>query len=147
MRRALFLAFLALAALPAAARAQAPQWAPPTRQMPEMPRTSDLRGDWLSSRADWFNGVDGVSGVATAGLRASGEARPGSDRYQIVRFTQGPLPVVIWSDRNGDDRTDMMEIFKSGGVIIQLIDADYDGNANVMRVYDASGALLRQDRL
>lgn len=147
MRRTLFLTLLALAVLPVAAHAQGAQWSPPSRQMPEMPRASDLRGEWFSSRASWFRGVDDLTGITSSGLRASGEPRPGSDRFQIVRFTQGPLPVVIWSDRNGDDRADMVEIFKSGGVIIQLIDADYDGNANVMRVYDSSGALLRQDRL
>ncbi|HEX6070682.1 MAG TPA: hypothetical protein VFZ18_12680, partial [Longimicrobiaceae bacterium] len=66
---------------------------------------------------------------------------------QVVRFTSGPLPVVIWSDRNGDDRADIIEIFRSGGVIIQLIDADYDGRANVLRTYDSDGELVRQERL
>jgi hypothetical protein len=52
---------------------------------------------------------------------------------------------MVWSDRNGDSRADIVEIYKSGGVIIQLIDADFDGSANVMRIYDAGGKLLRQE--
>jgi hypothetical protein len=141
---AALLLFLGLAA-PAAARAQGPQWKPPTREMPMMPRKSDLRGDWLSSRKAWFQGVETISGAAPTSLRATGEARPGSDYLQMVRFTSGPLPVVVWSDRNGDNRADIVEIYKSGGVIIQVIDADFDGSANVMRVYDAGGKLLRQE--
>ena len=38
--------------------------------------------------------------------------------------TSGPLPVVIWSDRNGDDRADIIEIFRSTtkeSVMIMLI--------------------------
>jgi hypothetical protein len=115
--------------------------------MPMMPRQADLRGDWLTPRKAWFQGVDGVSGAATTSLRATGEARPGSDYLQMVRFTSGPLPVVVWSDRNGDGRADIVEIYKSGGVIIQVVDADFDGSANVMRVYDSGGKLLRQEGL
>jgi hypothetical protein len=141
---AVLLLLFALAA-PAAARAQGPQWKPPTREMPMMLSQSDLHGDWLSSRKAWFQGVEGISGAAPASLRATGEAKSGSKYLQMVRFTSGPLPVVVWSDRNGDGRADIVEIYKSGGVIIQVIDADFDGSANVVRVYDAGGKLLRQD--
>ena len=145
MSRLLLLVSLLLLA-PMAASAQA-DWRPPSARMPAMPTAAEIRGDWLGSRADWFRGLDGVAGVSASGLRASGEPRAGSDQVQIARFTSGPLPVVIWSDRNGDGRADIIEIFRSGGVIIQLIDADYDGSANVIRTYDADGELLRQDRM
>ena len=127
------------------ARAQGPNWRPPSREMPMMPRQVELRGDWLGPRRDWFAGVEAVSGAATSSLRASGEPRRGSEYLQMARFTSGPLPVMVWSDRNGDSRADIVEIYKSGGVIIQLIDADFDGSANVMRIYDAGGKLLRQE--
>jgi hypothetical protein len=146
MRRLLLSAFLLFLA-PAAASAQGPDWRPPSAAMPMMPRAAEIQGDWLGPRADWFRGLDGVAGVGASGLRATGEPRGGSDHVQIARFTSGPLPVVIWSDRNGDDRADIIEIFRSGGVIIQVIDADYNGSANVIRTYDASGELLRQERL
>ena len=145
MSRLLLLVSLLLLA-PVAASAQA-DWRPPSARMPAMPTAAEIRDDWLGSRADWFRGLDGVAGVSASGLRASGEPRAGSDQVQIARFTSGPLPVVIWSDRNGDGRADIIEIFRSGGVIIQLIDADYDGSANVIRTYDADGELLRQDRM
>jgi hypothetical protein len=149
MRHSILFALLALPLLvlsPALASAQV-EWRPPTTSMPMMPSAADLQGNWMSSNAQWFNGVEAVSGVATSQLRAGGDRRRGSDRLQIVRFGAGPLPAVVWSDRNGDDRADMIEIYRSGGVIVQLIDADYDGRANVMRVYDARGTLLREERL
>ena len=144
MRRLIFVFLLVLCA-PAVGSAQG--WRPPSNEMPLMPRAAEIRGDWMGPRAAWFQGLDGVAGVSASGLRASGDARSGSEHVQVVRFTSGPLPVVIWSDRNGDDRADIIEIFRSGGVIIQLIDADYDGRANVLRTYDADGELVRQERL
>lgn len=141
----LVLPLFALAATDA--HAQGAEWSPPSSQMPMMPRAADLQNDWISANGSWFDGVEGVSGVAASRLRPSGDRRRGSDHLQVARFTQGPLPVVVWSDRNGDDRADMIEIFRSGGVIIQLIDADYDGRANVLRVYDESGSLLREERI
>lgn len=146
MRRSL-LFVLGLLLLPIAANAQTSSWRPPSNQMPMMPRATELRGDWLSPRAEWFRGMDAVSGVSASSLRASGEPSSGSGYVQVARFTSGPLPVVVWSDRNGDNRADIIEIFRSGGVIIQLIDADYDGSANVIRTYDANGELINQERL
>jgi hypothetical protein len=146
MFRPLLLASLLLL-LPAAAHAQGPSWRPPSSEMPAMPTAAEIRGDWLGSRADWFRGLDGVAGVSASSLRASGEPRGGSDQVQVARFTSGPLPVVIWSDRNGDGKADIIEIFRSGGVIVQVIDADYDGGANVIRTYDASGELISQERM
>lgn len=142
----LILVCLLMVCAPAVASAQA-AWRPPSTEMPLMPRAAEIRGDWLGSRSQWFNGLDGVAGVAASSLRATGEPRSGSEHVQIARFSSGPLPVVIWSDRNTDNRADIIEIFRSGGVIIQLIDADYDGQANVIRIYDANGDLVSQERL
>jgi hypothetical protein len=64
----------------------------------------------------------------------------------MVRFMGGARPVASWTDRNGDGRADMVEVYRGGAVAFQLIDADYDGAANVLRVYDASGALARENR-
>ncbi|HEX6923970.1 MAG TPA: hypothetical protein VF167_00965 [Longimicrobiaceae bacterium] len=146
MRRSLLLA-VPLLFVAVAGEAQAQDWRPPSSQMPMMPRSSEIRGDdWLGSRSEWFRGLDRVAGVAASGLRASGEPRGGSEFVQVARFTSGPLPVVVWSDRNGDNRADIIEIFRGGSVVVQLIDADYDGNANVIRTYDASGELINQER-
>jgi len=144
----LLLAGLALAGLAAApAQAQDVQWSPPSRTMPAMPTMAELGGSWRSSLDAWFRGLDRIPGVSTTGLRASGEPRRGSDQAQLARFTSGPLPVSVWTDRNGDGRADLIEIYRGGGVIIQLIDADYDGRANVMRVLDGSGTLVREERM
>lgn len=142
----ILLALLLLPALPAAA--QEIHWRPPTTRMPLMPTAAELAGDWLGPRADWFAGVEEISGVAPARMRPAGEPRPGSDRVQIARFVSGRagIPAMVWMDRNGDDRADLIEILRGGGVIVQLIDADHDGVANVLRVYDASGKLLRESR-
>lgn len=132
---------------PAALRAQGPNWRPPSQVMPQMPSRAELRSDWLGPRASWFQGVESVSGATLDSLTPIGEGRPGSDVAQMVRFTSGPFPVVVWSDRNADGRADMIEIYKSGGMIIQLIDANFDTRADVMRVYDSAGKLLRQERM
>ncbi|HET7322200.1 MAG TPA: hypothetical protein VFI96_06870 [Longimicrobiaceae bacterium] len=145
-RVALFALALVLVT-PQLAHAQAADWRPPTRQMPAMPQVNDLRGNWLSPRADWFRGVEGVSGVAPSSLRASGEPRSGSSVLELVRFSDGPVPVVVWSDRNGDGRADMIEIYRSGGVAVQLLDADYDGSSDALRYYKSDGSLLRQDHM
>ncbi len=143
-----FAALVALFAGVSEAPAQAaPQWSPPSRDMPAMPSMAALQGDWLSTLGPWFRGVEQVSGVSPTRLRAMGDAKPGSDRAQLVRFSSGPVPVAVWSDRNGDGRLDLLELYRTGAVVIQLIDADYDGQANVMRILDASGTLIREERL
>lgn len=135
-----------VAALPARAHAQG-SWQPPSRQMPEMPAMSELRGSWQSSVGPWLGAMSQASGVAAGQVTASGETTPGGARAKFVRFLSGVYPVANWSDRNGDGRADMVEIFHDGARIIQLIDPDYDGSANVMRVYSASGELLREEKL
>lgn len=144
MRLSLLLAALLLLLTGAA---QAQDWRPPSSEMPMMPRVSEIRGEWLGPRAEWFRGLEEVAGVSASGLRAAGDARGGGEYVQVARFTSGPFPVVVWSDRNGDNRADMIEIFRSGSVVVQLIDADYDGRANVIRRYDGAGTLVNQERL
>lgn len=145
---AVLAALLLAAAFPGAARAQdIPQWRPPTTEMPAMPSLAELQGDWLGAFGTWFRNTERVSGVAPQALRASGSARAGTSQTQVARFMQGPRPVAVWTDRNGDGRADMIELYRDGARIIQVIDADYNGQANVMRIYDRGGALLREERL
>jgi hypothetical protein len=125
----------------------AQEWRPPSRDMPSMPPVAQISPEWMSQQSGWFAGAAPLAGVSASALRISGEPRRGSPNAQVVRASAGPLPVVVWQDRNGDNRADMIEIFKTGGVILQLIDADYDGQANVLRIYDTSGALVREDRM
>jgi hypothetical protein len=40
-----------------------------------------------------------------------------------------------------------VEVFRGGDRVYQLVDADYDGAANVLRVYSPSGELVREERL
>lgn len=117
-------------------------WSPPSTQMPGMPASAALGGEWRGALADWFRGVPGLDGV-----RAVGDGVSSARRTRLVRFVGGDRPVATWSDRNGDGLADMIEVFRDGAVAYQLIDADYDGTANVLRVYDASGALAREQRL
>jgi len=116
------------------------EWSPPTRDMPQMPASSELSGGWRGSLGAWFRGAD----EGLDGIRALGEG--GGARPRMVRFMGGARPVASWTDRNGDGRADMVEVYRGGAVAFQLIDADYDGAANVLRVYDASGALARENR-
>jgi len=140
------LALPILLAAPPELSSQTAEWRPPGTEMPLMPRTAEL-GNWIASNGDWFRNVEAATGVPLSRLRGVGERRRGSDFLQIARFGNGPMPVVVWSDRNGDDRADMIEIYRSSSVIFQLIDADYSGRANVLRVYDSAGSLLREERL
>lgn len=127
--------------------ADAQEWRPPSRSMPAMPHASEVSASWMSSNNSWFGSAARTAGVEAGSLKVSGEGRQSGGQVQVVRATSGPLPVVVWQDRNGDARADLIEIFRSGGVIIQLIDADYDGTANVLRVYDPAGKLVSEDRL
>jgi hypothetical protein len=140
------LSVLVLGARRAEAQTPAAEWSPPSREMPAMPAMTELLGGWQSSLAAWFRGIDGVSGHSLGDIRASGETNRGP-RARFVRFTVGPRPVAVWSDRNGDGRCDMLELYRSGAVVVRLVDPDYDGSANVLLLYDASGALARETRL
>ena len=122
-----------------AGSASAQEWSPPSRQMPAMLSSDALGGSWRASAAGWF-----LPGTPVAEVRAAGQ---GGGTPRFVRFTAGARPVAAWSDRNGDGRCDMLEIYRGGSVAYQLIDADYDGTANVLRVYDDSGSLQREQRL
>lgn len=138
-------AVVALAVLTAVKlRAQQQDWSPPSREMPEMPASSQLGGGWRSALGAWFRGT----GEGLEGIRAVGEEMPrGMDaRPRMVRFMGGTRPVAEWSDRNGDGRADMVQVYRGGAVAYQLVDSDYNGSANVLRVYDASGALARENR-
>lgn len=141
------LSVLVLGARRLEAQTPAADWSPPSRSMPSMPAMADLEGNWQGSLGSWFRGLDGVSGVSLASVRAAGETTRGSAQAKFVRFTAGPRQVAVWSDRNGDGRCDQLELYRSGAVVVQLLDPDYDGTANVLRLYDASGALARETRL
>src|SRR5688572_20720709 len=119
MRRVLFLALGVLGFWSVPTQLAGQDWRPPSLDMPEMPQMTDLSGNWLDPRAPWFDGISGVSGVEARELGAVGEPRPGSSQAQVVRFSSGVLPVVVWSDRNGDARADIVEIYKTGNIIIQ----------------------------
>ena len=125
--------------------AEAQEWRPSSRQMPSMPRSDDLPGNLPSS--GWFSGVESVAGVSAARLRAVAEGRGPGGVAQVVRFNNGPLPVVVWQDRNADGKADIVEIFRGGTVVLQVVDADYDGQANVLRRYDNGGRLISEERL
>lgn len=145
MIRSIPVALLLVAALAEPASSQGDEWRPPGRQMPTMPTLAELEGNWLGSRAGWFADLQAVTGVAPAELRAWGEPR-GGPVARLVRYQRGPLPIAIWSDRNGDRSADAVEIYRSGALVAQLLDSDYDGDANVLRRYDASGALISEER-
>ncbi|MBB4638292.1 hypothetical protein [Longimicrobium terrae] len=141
MRRTLGLAAAAVGlTLLAVSRLSAQDWSPPSSNMPQMPAASALAGGWRGELASWFGGLGDLSAV-----RAMGEG--GGPRPRMVRFTGGARPIAQWTDRNGDGKADMIEIYRNGGLAFQVIDADYDGAANVMRVYDARGELAREQRL
>ena len=124
---------------------EAQEWRPSSRAMPSMPRSDDLPGNLPSS--GWFSGVESIAGVSPSRLRAVAEGRGPGGVAQVVRFNNGPLPVVVWQDRNADGKADIVEIFRGGTVVLQVIDADYDGQANVLRRYDNGGRLISEERL
>jgi hypothetical protein len=116
-------------------------WTPPSRLMPLMPRREDLHRDWAAELAPWFAELD----QDLSEIRLDGEGS-GSARLRLARFSHGMRSVEVWSDRNGDGRTDMIEVYENGAAIVQLVDSDYDGSANILRRYDAAGALRREER-
>ena len=138
MRRTLRVCALAAVLFAAGLTAQQ-EWTPPSSQMPEMPSAASLDGGWRGTLGAWFGGAD----QPLPQVRAVGE---GGARPRLVRFMGGARPVATWTDRNGDGRADLIEVFRGGAVAYQLVDADYDGGANVLRVYDSTGALAREQR-
>jgi hypothetical protein len=139
---------LALAvSLSSAAKVSAQEWTPPSRTMPQMPTAAELQANWRAAVGPWFNGAEAVSGLDLAGLRPQPEGRSASGRAAFIRFMSGAYPVAVWTDRNGDGRADLVELFRRGVPAYQVIDADYTGTANVLRVFDDSGRLLREERL
>jgi hypothetical protein len=131
----------------AASPLQGPEWRPPSPKMPAMPAMAALRGDWASAVGPWLQGVVQVSGTPAAQMRAAGETTPGGERARFVRFLAGHRPLGTWSDRNGDGTADLVEHFHDGARVQQVIDVDYDGNANVLRAYTPSGELAREERM
>jgi hypothetical protein len=129
------LAALALSAAPLHGQ----DWTPPSHQMPQMPASADLNAGWKGSLGSWFGGL----GVQVQEMRAAGEG--GGARPRFVRFTSNMRPVEQWSDRNGDGRADMIEVYQNGALAYQLVDADYDGRANTLRVF-SGGSLAREER-
>ena len=109
----------------------AQEWSPPSRQMPSI----QVADGWKASMGGWF-----LPGTALEAVNARADG-------SFVRFTVGPRPVAALSDRNGDGRSDMLQLYRGGQVVYQLIDADYDGSADVLRVYGDSGQLQREERL
>jgi hypothetical protein len=130
---------LAAIALGAAPLRAGQEWTPPSRQMPQMPASGELDGGWKGALGGWFNGL----GVQVSEMRAVGEG--GGARPRFVRFTSNMRPVEQWSDRNGDGRADMIEVFRDGVRAYQLVDADYDGQANSFRAF-SGGSVSREER-
>jgi hypothetical protein len=117
--------------------ARAQDWRPPTTAMPVMPAAAEVDESWAGGQSRWFIGGGGVKARAEGGGRQA----------RFVRFTGGDMrAVAAWSDRNGDGRCDMVEVYRDGALAAQVIDPDYDGTANVLRVY-SDGKLVREERL
>lgn len=145
MRNPVLLVLASCALAPAVLHAQDPGWRPPSAQMPAMPAMAGLQDGWRSAAGPWLQGMTRVSGADAGGMRAAGEST-GGGRARFVRFLSGHVPVSTWSDRNGDGTADLVELFRDGARVVQVIDPDYDGSANVLRVYSPSGELLREER-
>lgn len=144
-------ALCALLVLPRAAHAQsspAQGWRPPSSEMPPMPSAADLQGDPRSGPlAAWLRGVDQVAGVDGASLRASGEGGGRGGNVRFVRVTSGARPVATLSDRNGDGRADMVELYRGSVVVLQVVDADFNGRGDAVRYLDERGNLVREERM
>jgi hypothetical protein len=81
------------------------EWSPPAREMPTMPLQSELDGGWRANDAVWFAGLGEDLGEVRLSLEG------GRGRAGLARFSIGAHPVETWSDRNGDGRADMIEIY------------------------------------
>jgi hypothetical protein len=110
-------------------------WSPPSRAMPDMPAVVSLPDGWRTSLGPWFARVENLENV-----QAIADVRRGQ-RPSRIRFMGSAGPAAIWSDRNGDGRADMIEIYRGGALAHQLIDRDYDGGADVKRDFDDCGSL------
>jgi hypothetical protein len=140
-------AVLVMGADRAGAQTPAVEWSPPGSAMPAMPTIAELQANWQGATGGWFSGVDRVSGIGLGEVRATGETTPGSARAKFIRFSAGPRPVAVWTDRNGDGKADMVELYRSGALVVQVVDADYNGTADVVRLYDSAGNLARENKL
>ncbi len=127
--------------------AAAQGWSLPTREMPMMPAMAELPGSWQGSAGAWAGAAARLAGVSAGAIRGAGEAASGSERAAFVRFTSDARPVATWTDRNGDGRADMLELFRGGIIAVQVVDADYDGRADAIRHFDASGKPLRTEEV
>lgn len=123
----------------AARPARAQEWRPPSTSMPPMPASGEVNDGWAGGQGSWFIASRG-------GVKARAEG--GGRQARFVRFSADDMrTLAAWSDRNGDGRCDMVEVYRDGALAAQVIDPDYDGTANVMRVYGADGKLVREERL
>src|SRR5436190_1084087 len=86
-------------------------WFPPSRQMPAMPPQSEPDEGWRVDDAAWFVGQG--EGLREIGIRVEG----GPGRQSLARFTKGLRTVATWSDRNGDSRADLIEIYDASGAL------------------------------
>lgn len=138
-------ALLAVCALGATVpvHAQRQEWRPPP-QMPSMPTAAEMSSGWRGD-GPWLEGAAQLSGVPANAIRVTGETPSGRSRANYVRFLSGHRPVAVWSDRNGDERADMVEIFRNGARVMQVIDADFDGRCNLYRGYSPSGELVEDN--
>lgn len=127
--------------------ADAQGWTLPTRAMPMMPTMANLPGGWQGSAGAWAGAAARLAGVSAGAIRGAGEAASGSERTAFVRFTSEARPVATWTDRNGDGRSDMVELFRGGILAVQVVDADYDGQADAVRHFDSSGKPLRTEEV
>jgi hypothetical protein len=120
--------------------ARAQEWRPASKSMPAMPAPGEVNESWVGQQAGWLAG--GVAGISARPEGVSG------GKARFVRFNGQDMRMAgAWSDRNGDGRCDMVEVYNRDGTLTaQLLDPSYSGTASVLRLY-ADGKLLREERL
>jgi hypothetical protein len=120
--------------------ARAQEWRPASKSMPAMPAPGEVNDAWVGQQASWLAGGTGGVSARPEGV-AGGKAR-------FVRFNGKDMRMAgAWSDRNGDGRCDMLEVYnRDGALAAQLLDPSYSGTASVLRVY-SDGKLVREERL